>query len=422
MRILFLLKYPLFGSGSGTYTRKLAEKLAQLYPKDKVAIFCPDEKNKIPNVKIYFFKLPFYVANTGHPDWPKAKLFHQLTNQEIDKIYKSALSQVTEVVNDFKPDIIHVQHELYFTWIANYLRAIYGIYYLVTVHGTGLLTASQDKRWIPLTRDALRRAWLMNAVSRDTKKWLLKIYGRKEIGNKIRIIPGGIDIESYPKVAPMKFIDKKYHLEGKKVVLFAGKLEPHKGVEYLIKAATKIKGEIFICGGGSDKERLEKLTSAMRLKNVHFLGYFGPEYVEELREFYRRANVFVFPSIWDEPLGLVALEAMASSTPVVASKKGGVPLAVKDKINGFLVRAKSAKAIAEKVNLILKNPELEKKMGEEARRIVEEKFSWTKIAKRFHVYYEQAHQESQKRLKAMRLPLDIKRERIEIKGKKLGAI
>ena len=423
MRILFLLKYPLFGSGSGTYGRKLAEKLASLYPKDKFAIFCPDQETKIPGVKIYPFRLPFKAVATGHPKWPKAKLFHQLTNHEIDRLYKTALAQVLDVVNEFEPDVIHVHHELYFTWIANYIRAIYGIFYLVTVHGTGLLTASQDKRWIPLTQDGLRRAFLINAVSGDTKKWLLKIYSRRFIDNKIRIIPGGIDIENYPpKNKDEAWIDKKYNLKGEKVVIFAGKIEPHKGLEYLIKAAPKIKGKIFIFGSGSEKARLEKMAQSMNLKNVFFLGYYGPEYVEELRAFYRRANVFVFPSIWDEPLGLVALEAMASFTPVVASKKGGIPLAVKDKINGFLIRAKSAKAIAEKVNLILQNPELERKMGEEARKIVEEKFSWAKIAKRFHDYYEQAYQESQKRLKTMRLPVDIKRERIEIKGRKIGAM
>lgn len=419
MRILFLLKYPLFGSGSGTYCRKLAQKLSKLHPKDKVAIFCPD-KTKIPGVKTYFYDIPVKAASTGHPNWPDAKLFHRLSNEEIDKTCVSAFSQVLKVIGDFKPDVIHVNHELYFTWIANYLRAIHGIYYLVTVHGTGLLTASQDKRWIPLTKDGLKRAWLINAVSGDTKKWLLKVYGRKETDGKIKIITGGIDIENYPHSIPIKIVDKKYGLEGKKVVIFVGKIEPHKGLEYLIKAAGKIRAEIFIIGDGSDKKRLEKLSRSMKLKNVRFLGFFGADRIKELREFYYRANVFVFPSIWDEPLGLVALEAMASSTPVVASRKGGIPLAVKERVNGFLVRAKSAKAIAEKVNLILKNPALEKKLGEGARKIVEEKFSWEKIANRFHDYYEQAIEESQKRLRAMRLPLDIKREHVEIKSKKLN--
>jgi hypothetical protein len=260
---------------------------------------------------------------------------------------------------------------------------------------------------------------MINAVSGDTKKWLLKVYGRKGIANKMRIIPGGVDLDTFNRNSPIKIIDKKYHLEDKKVVIFSGKLTAKKGVQYLIKAAPKIKGEVFIIGDGEERKNLEKLSKELRTKNVHFLGYFGPEAKKEFQEFYRRADVLVFPSVWDEPLGLVALEAMASSTPVVASRKGGIPLAVKNGVNGFLVRARSAKAIAKKVNLLLKNEGLRQKMGEEARKIVEEKFNWTTIAMRFHEYYQQAYQSSQERLKRMRLPVDIELERLEVKSGRL---
>lgn len=422
MRILMLLKYPLFGSGSGTYARKLAEKLAKSYPEDQVAIFCPDIRTKLPGVKIFNFEMPLKAVATGHPNWPSAKIYSSLTNQEIDQIYTKALSQVIKAVNQFKPDIIHVHHALYFTWIANYIRAVYGLYYVVTTHGTELLTAAENKRWVPLTKDALQRAWMINAVSGDTKKWLFKIYGSKGIIRSTRIIPGGVDLDTFNHDSPIRLINKKYNLNGKRVIIFAGKLTKKKGVEYLIKAAPKIKAEIFIIGGGEDKSRLEELSEKLRTKNVHFLGYFGPKYLRELREFYCRAEVFVFPSIWDEPLGLVALEAMASSTPVVASRKGGIPLAVKNNVNGFLVRARSAKEIAEKVNYLLTHEEVRLKMGKEARRIVEDKFNWQTIARKFHLHYEQAHQASRKRLQRMKLPVDIEQERIEIKGKKLDYI
>lgn len=420
MKILFFLMYPLFGSGSGTYARKLVEKLSQLYPEDKIALLCPDSK-KIKGVKVYPLELPIKAVATGHPDWPEAKLFSRLTSEEIDRLYLDVFFQTIKAVEDFQPDVIHVHHAFYFTWIANYIRAIHRREFLVTVHGTGLLSASEDKRWIPLTKEALGRAYLINAVSNDTKKWLLKIYGRR-LNCKTRIITGGIDIETYSHNAPIKIINKKYHLTGKKVVIFVGKLENHKGVEYLLKAAPKIKAEIYILGGGTDKERLEKMSKNLNLENVHFMGYFGSEYIKELREFYRRADVFVFPSTWDEPLGLVALEAMASSTPVVASNKGGIPLAVKDGINGFLIRAKSHKLIAEKVNYLLDNPDIKEKMGQAARKIVEEKFSWSNIAERFHKYYEQAARLGERRRQEKRLPIDITREKTEIKRKTLGVI
>ena len=70
-------------------------------------------------------------------------------------------------------------------------------------------------------------------------------------------------------------------------------------------------------------------------------------------------------------------------------KKGGIPLAVKDGYNGYLVRPKSAKQIAERVNKILEDKKLQDRLSKNARQTVEEKFDWRIIAKRFHQYYEE---------------------------------
>lgn len=416
--------YPLFGSGSGTYARKLAEKTALEFPKDKIAILCPDKARSVKGVKIYPVQMPFKVAFTGHPDWPNCKMYSELSSNEMVEIIDCFFQATIKAVEDFKPDVIHVHHASYLSWVASFIRAVYGINYIVSVHGTCVLCASQDKRWVPIVRPGLKDTYFINAVSGDTRKWMLKIFGRKLL-HKTKIITGGVDIEAFPKDGPTDLVDKMYNLKDKKVVIFSGKLTKKKGVEYLIKAAPKIKAEIFIIGGGDDKERLEELAKTLKVKNVTFTGYKGKDSLEEFRQFYRRADVFVFPSIWDEPLGLVALEAMASSTPVVASKKGGIPLAVKSGYNGFLVRARSAKEIAEKVNKILKNPELEQKLGENARKIVEEKFSWKLISQKFHTVYEQAYNDSIRRRKDRGVIVEkhiIERERKEIKGKKLDYI
>ncbi len=417
MKILQLLIFPLWGSGSGTYTRKLSEKLVEAG--EKVAIVCPEER-KLKNIKIYNVQMPFKVAFTGHPEWPNCKKYSELEDKEITQVLEKFWSSTKKAIEEFKPDIIHVQHVSFLLWITNYIKAIYGIPYIITSHGTGLLNVSLDRRYFPLTKDALSRANVIVCVSGDTRKWLLKIYS-KNIQNKTRIIPGGVDLESWPRDAKIKIIEKKYNLTGKKIVIFSGKLTKPKGIEYLIKAARQIKAEIFILGGGDEKEGLEKLAKKLRLKNVHFLGYFGKEYIEELREFYRLADVVVVPSVWDEPLGLVILEAMASSTPVVASKKGGIPLAVKNNVNGFLVRARSSKAIVKAVNLILKDKALEQRMALEARKTVEEKFDWRLIAEKFIAYYEAAYKNSLKNHRlGKKIPyIDVGREKREIKAKKL---
>ncbi len=388
-KILFIQCFPLWGSGSGTYTRELALEVNKS-KNIKTAIVCPEGKRELSGVKIYPLELPFPVAFTGHPDWPVCKLYKDLTPKEISRVFKSFLRTVINAVDDFNPDLIHVQHISLLLWVANFIKASYGINFIVTAHGTGVLAASQNKAYIPLTKDALKRVKKIVAVSGDTKDWLLRIFG-KDFHYKTRIIPGGIYLENFSPEKKIKIINKKYKLKNKKVVLFSGKLTPQKGVFYLIKAAQDIKGDIYIIGDGPEKKKLEDLVYKWKLNNVHFLGYMGDEKKEELEEFYYRADVFIAPSVWDEPLGLVILEAMVTKTPVIATRKGGIPLAVKDGINGFLVRPRSNRQLSQACNKLLEDANLRKKMGAAARETVEKKFTWKKIAQKYIRIYKRAY-------------------------------
>jgi len=388
-KVLFLQCFPLWGCGSGAYTRELASAIDK-YKHVKPAIVCPESKEKHAGVKIYPLEFPFSVAFTGHPDWPVCKLYKDLVPKEISQVFNFFLRSVIRAVEDFRPDLIHVQHISLLLWVANFIKALYGINFIVTSHGTGVLAATNRKTYIPLTQDALTRVKKIVAVSGDTKGWLLEIFGR-EFLHKTRIIPGGIYLENFPSDRKIKIINKRYKLKNKKVVLFTGKLTPQKGVSYLIKAAQNIKGDIYIVGDGPEKKNLEDLTYKLKLTNVHFLGYMGDEKREELEEFYYRADVFVAPSVWDEPLGLVILEAMAAKTPVIATRKGGIPLAVKNGVNGFLIRPKNSNQITEACNKLLENDELRKKMGDAARETVEKKFTWKKIAQKYLRIYRKAY-------------------------------
>lgn len=381
MKILYLQTFPLWGSGSGTYARYLASEVGKKY---KVGMVVPDNR-PIPNVKLFPLKLPFPVAFTGHPEWPNCKLYTQLSNREIINLYEDFLNSVTDAVESFQPNIIHVHHAFPLSWVARVIKNTYQTPYIISIHGSELPTVQKDKRYSPLTSDALRRARRVVPNSFWTKEWLFKIFG-DEFRSQVRVIPGGVDIQKFNPDLNTTDIDKKYNLKGKKIVLFAGKLTQYKGVRYLIKAARKIPAEIVILGEGPERESLEKRVKDYGLTNVHFIGHLGTS--NELNKFYKRAAVFVAPSVWDEPLGLVILEAMACRTPVVVTRKGGIPLAVKDGVNGYFVRPRNASEIAEKANMLLNNDELRMKMAENARRIAVEKFSWEAIAHRFILMYE----------------------------------
>lgn len=382
MRILYLQMFPFWGSGSGTYARHLASEIGR---KHKVAIAAPDDR-PIERSKLYTYKFPFPVAFTGHPEWPDCKLFTQLTNEEIGILYQELLAQTIRFVEDFKPDVIHVHHAFPLAWVASFIKDTYGINFIVTIHGSELPTLEKDKRYMKQTADAMYRAKRIVPNSGWTREWFLRIF-KGFFHEKCRVIPGGVNIDKFVySESGAKAVDKELNLHGKPVVLFAGKITKYKGVDYIIGAAKKIHGEVVILGDGPEKKRLLDRSRAMNLTNVHWVGHLGAG-VSKLVPYYSRADVFVAPSVWDEPLGLVILESMACQTPVVVTRKGGIPLAVKDGVNGFFVRPRNSAEIVEKVNTLLDNASMRYKMGQTARKIVEKRFSWVIIGKRFeHMY------------------------------------
>ena len=380
MKILYLQTFPLWGSGSGTYARFLANTVGRHF---KVGMVAPDDR-PLANVKLYPLKMSNRVAYTGHPEWKGCKLYTQIGNSEMIRLYEEMLNSVAAAVEDFSPNIIHVHHAFPLSWAARVIKSLYQIPYIISIHGSELPTLQKDKRYLALSGDALRRARRIVPNSFWTKDWLFKVFG-DEFRSLVRVIPGGVDLRKFNPNLDTKELDEKFNLKDKKVVLFAGKLTVYKGVRYLIQGAKKINAEVVIVGEGPEREFLEKRTRELNLKNVHFIGYVAEG--DELRRFYNRADVFVAPSVWDEPLGLVILEAMSCKTPVVVTRKGGIPLAVKDGVNGYFVRPRNASEIAQKVNLLLVDEEKRKKMGENARKIVEQKFSWETIAHRFILMY-----------------------------------
>ena len=380
IKVLYLLLFPFYGSGSGTFARFLAKEVSK---KNTVAIVSPDTR-PIDGVKLYPLKMPFKVAFTGHPEWKNCKLFSELSETEIMRLHKSFMESAVEAVEDFKPDLIHVHHIFPLSWSARFIHSTYGIPYIVTSHGSGLACLEIDKRYYGLTSDALHGASYVTSVSINNRSKMVKTFS--SINNrKLRTISGGVKIDTFYKVNS-KAIAKEFNLTGKKIILFAGKLTKFKGVEYLVKAAKQIRGEVVISGGGPEKKHLMQIVKDEKISNVHFLGHIDT--TERLVQLYSLADIFVAPSIWDDPMPLTILEAMATHCAMVVTKKGGIPLAVRGGYNGLFITPKSSNDIALKVNMLLKNEVLMKKMGERSREIAKKKFTWEDISSRFNGIYD----------------------------------
>lgn len=386
MKVLYLYMFPLWGNGSGAWLRRLVYRTQERYPDFKAAIVAPDNR-RLKDVHIFSLKPPQMGVFVGNPELPGAKKYSKFTNEELIELFNYYLLKSAKAVDKFKPDLIHVFHTAFLPPVARTLANIYKVPFIITSHGSDLYYFKEDNRWKSLMGDASNKAKYITVNSNFSRDWYLQMFG-KHLAKKTKTIPAGVN-NNIDFTRDVSWIDKKYKFQYDKMVLFTGRLTIHKGVEYLIKAARKIKAEIVILGDGPERKYLEKLIADYNLTNVHLLGYFSQRF-GNINAFYQRADVYVAPSVWAEPLGLVILEAMVYKTPVIVTRKGGVTSIVKDGVNGYLVRAKSWKEIAEKVNSLLADDKLRKKMGETAYKTVLQKFNWDKIATKFYNIYKRS--------------------------------
>jgi len=389
MKVLYLYMFPLWGNGSGNWLRRLVASLKEKYPENfKAAIVAPDSR-VLKQAKVFRIKPPITGVFVGNPELPIAKKYSKFSAGEMIQTYNYYLLHCSKAIERFRPNIIHCFHTAFLPPVARQLANLYRIPYLITTHGSDLYYFKEDNRWKTQVRDASLRSKFITANSNFTRQWYLDMFGH-DLSKKMKTIPSGIS-NNIDFARDVSWIDKKYNFKYDKMVLFTGRLTQHKGVEYLIKAARQIKAEIIIAGDGPERKYLESLILKYKLTNVHMVGYFSHK-LDTINDFYLRADVYVAPSVWNEPLGLVILEAMVNKTPVVVSRKGGVTTLVKDGYNGFLIRPRSPKLIVEKINQLLQDEKLAEKMGERAYKTVTEKFSWDKSATKFYNLYQKSMQ------------------------------
>jgi len=177
--------------------------------------------------------------------------------------------------------------------------------------------------------------------------------------NKISLIPFAIEIEKFEKAYPSD-IREKLGIQENPLVLYVGRLDPRKGVTYLLKAFYIVKKKIpraklLIIGEGSLKRHLIRL--AIRLGIKEDVIFYGKVARDLLPSIYKIADVCVVPSIY-EPFGLVAIEALASGTPVVASAVGGLIDIIKHYENGVLVKPGDVHDLAGTIIKLLSDREL----------------------------------------------------------------
>jgi glycosyltransferase involved in cell wall biosynthesis len=231
----------------------------------------------------------------------------------------------------------------------------------------------------PLTRWIYRHSDAIVVPGEHLKRYLVGIDVKPE---KVFIAPNAIDNSAYNQtVSPeaKEALRDKLGLGSRKTVLYLGRLEEIKGVEYLIRAFALLKSDdavLIVAGDGSLHQRLRTLVIEQGTQEkIRFSGYVRPE---ETLPYYAIADLFVLPSVTmptgKEVWGVVVNEAMNQGLPVVVTDAVGAAAGglVRSGVNGFIVPERDTIALAQAIERILADPALREELSRNARRIIGE--------------------------------------------------
>jgi starch synthase len=325
---------------------------------------------------------------------------------EFNQVNGALQTMATDLamVNDIAgADLVHSH-----TWYANFAGQVagtlHGIPHLITAHSLEPLRPWKEQQlgggyrlssWVE--RTAYEGASGIIAVSDGMRKDILRAYPQLDAA-KVSVVHNGIDLEAFQSANNPDLVRANGIDPDKRSVVFVGRITQQKGLPYLLKAARELPGDVqlVLCAGAPDTPQiLQEVTDLVaELRKVRDNVIWVEKHLSrsELIAILSSATVFACPSIY-EPLGIVNLEAMACSVPVVATATGGIPEVVAHNETGLLVAIEqlqdgSGKPLDEEkfvadfasaLNEMLANPKIAE-FGAAGRRRVEQHFSWDSIA------------------------------------------
>jgi len=310
-------------------------------------------------------------------------------------------------------DLVHSH-----TWYANFAGQVasklHGVPHLITAHsleplrpwkeqqlGGGYLLSSY------IERSAYEDATGIIAVSAGMRDDILRAYPQIDPG-KVTVVHNGIDLEAFQAAKDLDSVRAHGVDPDQRSVLFVGRITKQKGLPYLLKAARDLPADVqlVLAAGAPDTPQiLQEVTELVEeLRKIRSNVIWIQKHLSrlELIALLSSATVFACPSIY-EPLGIVNLEAMACSIPVVATATGGIPEVVAHNQTGLLVpieqlkdgsgtpidEARFVSDFAAALNQMLDSSQL-REFGEAGRTRVEQHFSWSSIAEQTLSVYRRA--------------------------------
>lgn len=402
MKILMINHFPLEGSGSGTYTKNIASSLSRLG--HEVHVIMPENTEGYPPLEgvalhpVFFTPedastppkdaLPFnFPCFTTHPR--STQTFAGLTDAEF-ALYTSVFeAAIDEEIAHFRPDVIHGQH----VWVLPALACNKGVPVVLTAHGTDLMGYDKWPELRNYADKAMEACESVVVISKDNKALVEQVFPQHAA--KAVLMRNGYNSQVFftselDRAEELASYGVSYR--GEELVLFAGKLTEFKGVDIALDAAAlyeKTQDDILtvIAGDGTERENLEAQAAALGLANVHFIGNVDQASLQRL---YAIADVDLVPSR-REPFGLVAIEAMACGTPVIASNQGGLPDFVSGEV-GALVEPENPEELSRAVIETLQRVKADPSWRERIAAYAHDNYSQDSIIKELEALYSKAMQ------------------------------
>ena len=298
-------------------------------------------------------------------------------------------------LNAAEYDLIHSHY-----WLSGWIGALgqrwWGAPHCVMFHTIGAVKndmkvgQSEPKLRLQTERYLANNCRRIIAATTHERDQLVQYYAAAP--ENIGVVPCGVNLELFK---PMDKSAARLHfnLNGEKVLLYVGRMDPLKGVENLLHATRALKEyfpiKLVAVGGGDQSQpelkRLRKLSAELQIEDS--VSFMGSMRQEELPPLYNAADVCVVPSYY-ESFGLVALESLACGTPVVASRVGGISNVVRDGETGYILEENRPQFLTETIAKLFSNQSPCMNSAELIRETVEG-FSWSRIAENMLPEYEE---------------------------------
>jgi phosphatidylinositol alpha-mannosyltransferase len=384
--------------GMGPDRREL--RAAGISPPMKIAIVSPYDWSTPGGVNLHIDNLARHLAGGGHNVRIIAPSSHPARDERgcvtiigeggfglpaTGSVANVSLSynlgpRVKQLLEHDSFDIVHL-HEPFMPLLPfQFLR-----YSTATIVATFHAAREGGSRQYAYSKYIIRPWWGRIHGRIAVSKPALRMIG-KHFADRYRIIPNGVDCAFFGKGEPIPDL-----ADGKRNILFLGRLEKRKGLPFLLEAYAKLKPVfpdtrlVVVGGDGGLRSICELYVERNRLQDVVFTGYVSDE---AKPDYYKTADVYCAPNTGGESMGIVLLEALAAGAPIVASRIEGFSDVLTDGEEGFLTPPRDSDALADALKRLLSDQPLRAKMSRQAVKTARV-YDWKRVSKQIVDYYEE---------------------------------